>query len=397
MSSPKSCPVCDEPSGQVFLVRERVPATQNMLFFDQRAAEAIETGDLRMAFCDGCGFVWNQAVDLDRIHYDEAYENTQLCSPAFEQYAQGLVEHMVLERGVRGCRIVEVGCGKGHFLRRLVEKPDWQNTGVGFDPSYIGPLIDLDGRLRFEKRMYGPAEAGVGADVVICRHVIEHVPDPVRLIRSVRSAVTASPRARVFFETPCVEWILRHQVVWDFAHEHCSYFSAASLTTAFERAGLAVISVRHVFGGQYLWLEAKPAAENPAVSRSPGSIHQLARAYAEADQRLLAAWSRLVADRVGSGRVAIWGAGGKGVTFANLVDRDRQRIACIVDINPRKQGCFLPGTGHPVIGPAQLAAHQIDTVLLTNPNYEAEVRAQLAQADRAVRVVNLMDRHAGPA
>src|SRR5213078_3046347 len=96
---------------------------------------------------------------------------------------------------------------------------------------------------------------GLPADVVVCRHVIEHIPRPLDLLRAVRQAVAARPHARVCFETPCVEWVLRNQVVWDFFYEHCSLFSAASLATAFRAAGFEVTDVRHVFHGQYLWLE----------------------------------------------------------------------------------------------------------------------------------------------
>ncbi|WP_373308526.1 hypothetical protein [Laribacter hongkongensis] len=71
--------------------------------------------------------------------------------------------------------------------------------------------------------------------------MIEHVPEPLEILRSVRVALASSPKARgfkarVFFETPCIEWILRHRAIWDFFHEHCSLFNAGSLGLAFRRA-----------------------------------------------------------------------------------------------------------------------------------------------------------------
>src|SRR5262249_44790366 len=151
----------------------------------------------------------------------------------------GLVRELVEGRGVRGCRVVEVGCGKGGFLRRLVAWPGAGNVGLGFDPSYAGPPTDLGGRLRFFRRFFD-AGINLAADIVVCRHVLEPVADPPSLLRSVRTALVASPHARVFFETPCVEWILRRQVAWDFFYEHCSLFTADALATAFSAAGFAV-------------------------------------------------------------------------------------------------------------------------------------------------------------
>ncbi|MFD1690785.1 methyltransferase domain-containing protein [Azotobacter chroococcum] len=98
--------------------------------------------------------------------------------------------------------MVEVGCGKGSFLRKLVNYPGANNSGYGFDPSYVGPAVELDGRLQFSARYYDEACAGIAADVVVCRHVIEHVPEPLQVLRSVRAALASSSRARVFLKRP---------------------------------------------------------------------------------------------------------------------------------------------------------------------------------------------------
>src|SRR5205085_12185192 len=113
--------------------------------------------------------------------------------------------------------------------------------------------------------------------------VIEHVPSPVELVRDIRRALVNSPRAKVFLETPCVEWILRNRVIWDFFYEHCSYFTAASLATAVEMAGFKVESVEHIFNGQYLWLEASVADGTSDVARQPGDVSVLAREFASAE------------------------------------------------------------------------------------------------------------------
>src|SRR5262249_6952815 len=119
-----------------------------------------------------------------------------------------------------------------------------------------GPEVELDGRLRFARTFFD-GTANVEADVVLCRHVIEHVVWPLELLRGVRSGLGGWGGPRVFFETPCLEWILRGQVIWDFFYEHCSLFTARSLTTALPRTGFTDVRVRHVFAGQYLWLEAR--------------------------------------------------------------------------------------------------------------------------------------------
>ncbi len=366
------CPVCDGESQIGFLDRKRVPIHQNFVFPDRSAARQAPTGDLDMRVCVDCGFVFNHAFDPELMVYGEGYDNTQSSSAFFEAYMDDLVADLVENRGVRDCTIVEVGCGRGQFLRKLVEYPGAGNRGHGFDPSYVGPSSDLDGRIRFHNRYYDETCADVAADVVVSRHVIEHVPEPRALLSAVRAALARSPQAHVFFETPCVEWILRNRVIWDFFYEHCSLFSADSLATVFERSGFDVAKVDHVFGGQYLWLEARVGPMGPKPARGAAGLAELARAYGAAEKDLLRIWTERLQGLAARGPVALWGAGAKGATFANLVDSDCRLIDCVVDLNPNKQGCHIPGTGHPIISPNDLPRRQVHSAVLMNPNYRDE-------------------------
>ncbi|NWJ41149.1 MAG: methyltransferase domain-containing protein [Geothrix sp.] len=372
------CPICAGDRTTVFLRRDGVPVHQNLVMATPEAARSLARGDLTFAVCPDCGFVFNQAFDLARLAYGEDYDNTQSCSATFNTYLDGLVEDLVDRHGVRNCAIVEVGCGKGGFLRKLVEFADANNTGTGFDPSYVGEATSSDGRLTFRQCYYDDACTEIPADVVVCRHVIEHVPDPMSLLRSVRAALSRSPRARVFFETPCVDWILRNQVVWDFFYEHCSLFTASSLGVAFERAGFAVDRVKHIFGGQYLWLEARVAgATRPTLE--PGETVQLAQAYGAREGQLRQRWQARLLELGALGPVALWGAGAKGATLANLADPDGTHIDCVVDLNPNKQGGFIPGTGHPIVAPADLPGRGVKRAILMNPNYRQENLRLLAE------------------
>ena len=387
------CPVCRSRETEVFLKRERVPVHQNLLIEDQDAALGTPRGDICLAVCPCCGFVFNQAFELAKLSYGRHYDNTQECSAFFRNYLNRRADYLLTEQHVTNCRIMEIGCGNGTFLRRLVEPEEAGNTGTGFDPSYTGPPSDLNGRLTFHNCYYGPQYAGVAADVVICRHVIEHVPDPMGLLSAMRKALTDSPGARVFVETPCAEWIFHHHVIWDVFYEHCSYFSAASLARAFEASGFRVERTEHVFVGQYLWAEATldREAHTATAPRLPARMACLAEEFAARETACIKTWAAQVQSLAGRGRVALWGAGAKGVTFANLIDPQRQWIACVVDINPQKQGHYLPGTGHPIVGHQGLTDYGIRTALILNPNYYAEIAALVRKAGLDVELIDLME------
>jgi hypothetical protein len=75
-------------------------------------------------------------------------------------------------------------------------------------------------------------------------------------------------------------------------------------------------------------------------------------------------------------KTVIWGGGSKGVGFLAALGLGEE-IECAVDINPAKQGMFMPGTGHEIVAPDRLSALAPDLVIVLNPAYEAEIRRDL--------------------
>ena len=372
MRRPDCCPVCSSSGAFEFVARTGVPAHQHQICATAEIARLVTKGDLALECCPHCGFVFNAAFDPAKLNYGAGYDNTQDHSPAFKAHVDGLVEHLARTVGMNNARIVEVGCGQGSFLRALVSASPG-SLGYGFDPSFRGDADGAHPEIVFERRFYGADCSAILADVVVCRHVIEHVPDPRRLLEAIRDALGSSATARVFFETPCLEWILRHHVLWDLFYEHCSYFTADSLRLAFERSGFRVDKVMHVFSDQYLWLEA--TVQSGTATEAPGGapgVAELARAYGMYEAELRARWLERLGILRQEGAVGVWGAGAKGVTFANLLDPDCELLDCVVDLNPGKQGRYVPGTGHPIVDYRQLGPRHVRNVILMNPNYRIE-------------------------
>jgi hypothetical protein len=58
-----------------------------------------------------------------------------------------------------------------------------------------------------------------------------------------------------------------------------------------------------------------------------------------------------------------------------------------VDLNPQKQGCFVAGTGHPIVDYRQLRSLGIKIALQMNPNYAAENMRLLEDAELDVKLI----------
>ena len=363
-----ACPACDHAVAEPLLRREGVPAAQNVLVRDRALARDMARGTLDLVGCPACGHVWNRAFDRSKVSYGETYENRQDLSPRFHRH---LRERVAFLNGLVGARknVIEVGCGNGTFLELLCEVGD--HRGVGYDTAYRGP--ESKERTRFVRGYYGPDQAFVPADLVVCRHVIEHVEEPRDLLDGIRGALAGRPETRVVFECPDFSWISAHDAVWDIFHEHVQYFSAASLATLFRRAGYQDVAVETVFDGQYLQAVTRPSQrQGIALPRPISSPLSAARAFALRHAERESRWSRFLDE----GGLVVWGAGAKGVTFVTSLDPEGRRIQALVDVNPAKQGGFVPVSGHPIVSPDDLDQLGVRRVLVLNPAYLGEVRAR---------------------
>lgn len=131
-----------------------------------------------------------------------------------------------------------------------------------------------------------------------------------------------------------------------------------------------------------------------ACQSSPAHIQTpaLAANYSLSEGQLQRDWLTRLGDLRAKGRVALWGAGAKGATFANLVDPGATLIDCVVDLNPNKQGRFVPGTGHPIVSPADLPGRAVRSAILMNPNYREENLQLLARSRIDVDLIDWSER-----
>jgi hypothetical protein len=376
------CPACraDDPAPVVML--RDVPVFCNVLWDTGADARDAPVATIDLVRCERCGLLWNRAFDPEVARYAPGYENSLHHSPAFRDHAAALAERLVADHDLRGTTVVEIGSGGGDFLAMLCERGD--NTGIGFDPSWAGPDAEPGARVRIERLPY-PLDREVDARLVTCQHVLEHLEDPIGLVGSLAATMRAGDTV-AYFEVPDATHMLEAPAVWDLIYEHVTYFAEPTLRSLFHRSGFTVVASGRSFGDQYLWLEA-----TPGPGREPwptaAELDRLARAAAGFEATLsgqVADWNAELARFDDLGRVALWGAGSKGVTLLNLLDRGAE-VGQVVDLNPTKHGRHVPGTGQAVVGPDELGP--VDAVVVTNPLYRDEIEASLRSAGHAARVL----------
>ena len=367
------CPLCGADCPDPVLERVDIPVMQNVVFQNRAEAQRSPRGVLALSVCGDCGFAFNSQFDEQRLQYDARYDNT-VRSAAFAEYYAEIADYLDAKLSLDGKFVVDVGCGKGTFLEVLCGKFP-RCEGKGIDPSVDENAATAD-NLEFIRDIIRPEHLTRKLDLVLCRHVLEHIPDPVAFLRSLRKTLPTG--VSFFVEVPDLDWILEAGAFWDFCYEHCNYFTAQSLATALNAAGFRVSSVKLSFGGQYLWAEGVLSDSVPFAEETRDVLSR-ARRYSRQERALIEAVCTRLRRAVEQGtRSVLWGMATKGVLFANLCDPERLLIGACVDKNEAKQGFFIAGAGHRIDSPTVLSEHagQALDIYVMNPNYALEIKEE---------------------
>jgi hypothetical protein len=359
------------PTGSIELYRaEALPLFQNVTYDTADEARACACGDVVLVQDAATALVSNSAFRADAIVFDARYQNEQALSAAFRTHLDRVAD--IVTAAFAGAPIVEIGCGKGTFLRMLSRRGA---TIRGFDPAYEGddPAIT--------PALFTGAEA-LAAEGIVLRHVLEHIADPLAFLSAIAAA--NGGKGRVYIEVPCLDWIIDRRAWFDVFYEHVNYFRLSDLHRMFGR----VHASGHLFGGQYLY-----AVADLASLRTPRWSDD-ARAVIPDDFR-----ASLDAVLGLSRGAAVWGGASKGVIFSLVAMRAGAPVSAVIDINPAKQNRFLPVTGLAVLPPAEGLARLAPgaTVLVMNGNYRAEIETVLDGRFRAIAVDDLAALRAAPA
>ena len=383
-----SCPACGAGGAEVFYTRSGVPVHSCLLLDDETEARNFPTGELRLALCSGCGFVYNEAYDPASSRYSPAYEETQAFSPRFQEFLSELAERWVSRYDLVGKKVVEIGCGKAEFLVEMVRHG--VANAIGVDPGIRPERLpaDVAARIQPVAGFFPRVMPDLDADAVICRHTLEHVGPVAEFMRQVRAGIGDRTDTAVLFELPDTLRVLREAAFWDVYYEHCSYFTLGSLARLFRRTGFEVLDLEMAYDGQYLLIEARPSAV-PVGDETPhpneervADVREAVAGFRRAEEALVQVW----ADEVGrvsaqGGQTAIWGSGSKGVAFLAALGAQASQVACAVDINPHKHGKFMAGTAHEIVAPARLGESHPDLVVAMNPIYVDEIRRDLERLE----------------
>lgn len=232
--TPITCPLCSRESSPAFIA-----------------------GAHRMYRCHGCraAFVFPRPTDAFLAEFYNSFHQADEQGGMYDGMEQrmqadfpakvGLVQHAF---GGKPGRLLDVGCGKGFFVKECVkngldaEGVDLSDSGVRFAKEKLG--------VKATQGLLSDLKSGLGLfDVVTFWATIEHLPDPIATLRDMRDVL--KPGGKLLLDTGIgddwLDRLLPGRVQWYDPPQHLFVFSNAGMKAAIEKSGFRLLALNPSF------------------------------------------------------------------------------------------------------------------------------------------------------
>ena len=348
---------------------------------------------LRAYVCGTCLLVQLEEFESpEEIFSEYAYFSSY--SKSWLEHAKSYADAMSSRFGLGPqSKVVEIACNDGYLLRWFKDR----GVGVfGVEPAAnvaeSAKALGIDVAVSFFGRQTALdlAAAGQRADLMTANNVVAHVPDLNDFVSGFK--VLLKPQGVVTFEFHHVLNLLERNQFDTIYHEHFCYHSLTTFRRILAHHGLKVFDVETLptHGGslrvfaQHDDTGVQPISPNVEALLSLEELHGLTDiatylAFNTRCVQMKRRFLRFLIDAKADGKTIVgYGAPAKGNTLLNYAGVRTDFVDYTVDLNPVKQGLYLPGTGIPICHPDKIMSTRPDYVLILPWNLRDEIVKQMA-------------------
>jgi hypothetical protein len=352
-----TCPACGHHVAVSFFTG-RQPLATIAWPASAEAARAMKLLPLDFVRCVDCGHVFNRAFDYADVPYTEK-PNLMFNKGALWSGFLAEIQAKLLARLPAQPVVVEIGHGDGSFIGALAASRPAGHY-FGFDPN--GAAIGEAG-VELRAELFEPERhlAELRPDLIITRHVMEHLANPLGFLQRLCFAVAQSGTdCLLYLEVPCIDRVIETGRTVDLYYEHNSQFTTESFSRMLTRCAAVVQSIGHGYDGEVIFGLARMGVSHEQI-RIADEATRYAAGTRLADQVIR---GQLMALQTSGRSVAIWGGTGKSAAFMNRYGVDAEHFSIVVDSDAAKIGTFVPGTGQAIRGRDWLKQHPADVVIV---------------------------------
>ncbi len=328
------------------------------------ASLALARFSLYFVRCVRCGHIYNRDFSYAEVPYIDHPNRMYNASPLWQAHTQHLIQKLRAYLPANPV-VVEIGCGEGAFLQALAEACP-SGRFIGFDPNQNPDHAAQYDRIERRAELFVPAQhmADLRPDLVLSRHVLEHLMNPLAFVQEIAfySAVHGI-HSSLCFEVPCIDRVLAYGRIEDLYYEHNSHFTQHSFRTLLSQLPGQVRFVELGYNDEVIYglVSLEDHQTRQLVSETLSFTRQTECSQAQVHRMFL--------DLDAGAPVVVWGGTGKAAAFIHHF-RLTQAHLYVVDSDSDKVGTFVPGTAYKIHDP-QTLEHREPAHIVIPPQWRA--------------------------
>lgn len=306
--------------------------------------------------CRSCGLVQFDCEPVD--YYKKVIraggETSTMINLRLHQY-----NNFVKKFNLSGKKVLEVGCGRGEFLKVWRNFPDIHAVGLEDSEELVN--IANNGGLTVYQGFIGSARTLVENapyDAFVQFNFLEHQPYPNQMLQGIYNNLTDNGVGLV--TVPSLEYILQYDGYYELIRDHIAYYSKETLSLLFENNGFEIIDFHTVNRDThtvYVKKRKKINIQNWIKSFDiiKKEIHSFVDSFISKGEK-----------------VAVWGASHQGFTLVSTLELSG-KISYIIDSAKFKQGRYAPASHVPIVSPDYYFIEAVTAVIIVAPGYTNEI------------------------
>jgi SAM-dependent methyltransferase len=349
---------------------------------------------LRVSVCQQCWLV--QTEDFADAHemFDAEYAYFSGFSSSWVAHGELYISNMVSRFNLGAdSLVVEVATNDGSLLQYA----KLRGIGsLGVEPTASTAAAARAKGLEIVEEFFGLQLAqklvkqGKQADLTAANNVLAHVPDINDFVSGF--AALLKPQGVSTFEFPHLLKLMAENQFDTIYHEHFSYLSLTSVQRIFAVNGLTVFDVEEhpTHGGSLrVFAQRSDTGKHPLSPRVKSLLDVEQQAglntaayytgFQSKTDKVKDDFLGFLLEAKSKGKVVVgYGAAAKGNTLMNYAGIRPDLLSFVVDLNPAKQGKFMPGSRIPIVDESHLKNIKPDYVVILPWNLRIEVMKQLS-------------------
>ena len=354
--------------------------------------ESLEQPSIEMNLmtCASCGMVKYEWFDeaeaiLDRLYsgHFSTYYFTEKMSNYMNWFVEDISERFKLDQN---STILELGCNSGRMLKMFKEKVGCDVLGV--EPSKTFRPLWNDWHLNVINDYFGEKISNQlknkKFDVILFRHVFEHIPSPAPFFKSV--AALADNDTTIVIEVPYLKSVIEKQRVENISYSHLNYYTIKSINEIAKKHHIGIINYQLVDtdgGSIIIYLQKNKTTPKDIIDNiSHKDVENLVANISKIKTRL-----NETINKYNKEEVVGYGAGAKGQHLLHLLELEN-RIDYVIDDTPELNGKYIPGTTVKICSPDHIENSGIKAVVNLIPTHSEAIREKVSNQYEFIDPIN---------